>query len=82
MEKKIRNYSRREFVKTNTVTSLGALMGMGLTPSVFADNVRSSSTPALMGGQPIRTKKWPGWPMWIPETDEQRLLEVMRSGVW
>jgi len=82
MEKKIRNYSRREFVKTNTVTSLGALMGMGLTPSVFADNVRASSTPALMGGQPIRTKKWPGWPMWIPETDEQRLLEVMRSGVW
>jgi dTDP-4-amino-4,6-dideoxygalactose transaminase len=82
MEKKIRNYSRREFVKTNTVSGLGAFLGMGLTPSVFADNVRSSSTPALLGGQPVRTKKWPGWPMWIPETDEQQLLDVMRSGVW
>lgn len=38
--------------------------------------------PALLGGKPIRSKEWPAWPVWKPETDEKRLLEVIRSGVW
>lgn len=30
----------------------------------------------------MRTKPWPEWPVWNPETDEKRVLEVLRSGVW
>ena len=75
-------YSRRDFVKRNSIAGLGTYFALGLTPSVFADNVRAAETPAILGGQKLRTKGWPGWPMWIPETDEKRLLEVMRSGVW
>jgi perosamine synthetase len=77
-----KNYSRREFVRQNSLSGLGAFLGMGVTPSVFADNVRSAETPALMGGQKIRTKGWPGWPRWVPETDEKQVIEVLRSGVW
>jgi dTDP-4-amino-4,6-dideoxygalactose transaminase len=44
--------------------------------------VRAIDQPAILGGQAIRTKTWPGWPMWNPETDEELILKVMRSGVW
>jgi dTDP-4-amino-4,6-dideoxygalactose transaminase len=77
-----KEFSRREFVKKNSLAGMGACVGLGLTPSVFADNVRTAETPAILGGQKIRTKGWPGWPMWIPETDEKQLLDVIRSGVW
>ena len=80
MQKK--KYSRRDFVRQNSIAGIGTYFTLGLTPSVFADNVRAAETPAILGGQQIRTKGWPKWPMWIPETDEKRLLEVMRSGVW
>lgn len=41
------------------------------------------STPAILGGDPVITSPgWPSWPIWNPETDEKRLLKVMRSGVW
>jgi len=36
---------------------------------------------AINGGQPLREKAFPAWPVW-DETDEQALLGVLRSGVW
>jgi dTDP-4-amino-4,6-dideoxygalactose transaminase len=82
MEKSKKNYSRREFVRKNSVTGLGAFLGMGLGPSVFAENVRAADKPAILGGQQIRTKGWSRWPIWIPDSDEKQLMEVIRSGVW
>ncbi len=67
-------YTRRDFVKTNAIIGTGAMMGFNfVSPEV---------KPALMGGQPVRTSSWPSWPRWNPETDEPRVLEVLRSGVW
>jgi perosamine synthetase len=82
MELSKRNYSRREFVKKNSITGLGAVLGMGLTPTVFTDNLKFADTPAILGGQKVRTKGWSKWPIWIPETDESQVIEVLRSGVW
>ncbi len=89
-----KNVTRREFIKQNSLTSLGAV----LAPSLLANGIEgqaaarmaspvptpnaSSSVPAWLGGQPVRTKAWPTWPIWNPETDEKQLLDVMRSGVW
>lgn len=91
-----KNVSRREFIKRNSLTGLGAV----LTPSLLANGIEkqavsapiaastgptvfaSSGRPALLGGSPLRTKEWPAWPIWKPETDEKQLLEVIRSGVW
>ena len=38
--------------------------------------------PAILGGEKTIKGEWPKWPIWNPATDEKRLLEVMRSGVW
>jgi dTDP-4-amino-4,6-dideoxygalactose transaminase len=39
------------------------------------------STLAIKGGAPLRTKPFTQWPIW-DETDEKKLLAVLRSGVW
>ena len=37
--------------------------------------------PALLGGTPVRTKKWPTWPV-ANEVEEQEILGALRSGRW
>ncbi|MCX6593034.1 MAG: DegT/DnrJ/EryC1/StrS family aminotransferase [Acidobacteria bacterium] len=37
--------------------------------------------PALLGGTPVRTKKWPTWPV-TNEVEEQEILGALRSGRW
>ncbi|MCE5345153.1 MAG: DegT/DnrJ/EryC1/StrS family aminotransferase [Bacteroidales bacterium] len=76
-----RNYSRREFVKQNSM-ALGAAVALGMTPTFMANCATDTGTPAILGGQKLRTKEWPGWPMWNPATDEEQVLKVLRSGVW
>lgn len=73
------NYSRREFVKQNSLVGLGAV-ALSVAPTLLVNC--SGETPAIMGGRPVRTKNWPGWPVWDPETDEKQFLDVLRSGVW
>ncbi len=77
-----KSYSRREFVIHNSMTGLGAVLAMGATPTVYAATSKDAGILAMLGGQPVRTKPWPKWPMWNPETDEERVLKVLRSGVW
>ena len=36
---------------------------------------------AIDGGQPIRTKPWPKWPV-FDDSDVARMAEVLKSGVW
>ena len=84
--------SRREFLRRNSLTGLGAVLGPALIAESSPSTVTSpasktitqySAQPlALLGGQPLRTTPWPTWPIWNPESDEKRLLEVIRSGVW
>jgi perosamine synthetase len=73
------SFSRREFVKQNSLVGLGAV-ALSVTPSFFINC--SGDTPAIMGGHPVHNRNWPGWPVWNPETDEKRFLEVLRSGIW
>jgi len=75
--------TRREFIKKNSLVGAGAVLGMGSAQTILASYVSEKSTPAIFGGKPVITSHgWPEWPIWKPETDEKRLLEVMRSGVW
>jgi len=69
--------SRRQFLKK---AAKGAV-AVAIAPAALNTQVRT--VPALLGGDPVITSHdWPSWPIWKPETDEKRLLEVMRSGVW
>ena len=42
----------------------------------------ATDKPAILGGTPAHAGKWPKWPQWNPETDEERVIRVLRSGVW
>lgn len=37
--------------------------------------------PALLGGKPVRTQRFPSWPV-FDQKEEQALVEVVRSGHW
>lgn len=77
-----KEYSRRKFLKNSTLTGLGVGLTTAVTPNLFAGYAKDAGTAAILGGQPVRTKGWPDWPMWDPETDEKRVIEVLRSGIW
>lgn len=36
---------------------------------------------ALLGGEPVRKKPFPGWPVW-DQKERKALLEVLESGIW
>lgn len=80
------NHSRRKFLKQNALAGLGAALAPALIPKANAAPTvipSVSDAPAMLGGPAAwGPERWPKWPTWNPETDEKRLLEVMRSGVW
>lgn len=76
------NFSRREFIKKNSLTGLGAMMALSATPSIFTGFTQDAGVPAVLGGTPVRTKPWPKWPVWDVDTDEKQVVEVLRKGVW
>jgi dTDP-4-amino-4,6-dideoxygalactose transaminase len=75
-------FSRREFIKKNSLAGLGLLFAYSARSSPFLLNTRNADVPALLGGASVHTGGWPVWPAWNPSTDEKRLLETIRSGVW
>lgn len=77
-----KNYSRREFIKKNSLAGAGAVFTAGVAPALLTGYSRNADDPAILGGQAVRTDSWPDWPQWNPETDEERLIKVIRSGVW
>ena len=77
---KRRDWTRRQFVRGTTAGLAGASLFGGVP--LPSRGKSDPSKPAILGGDPVRTKPWPKWPEWIPKTDEPRVLEVLRSGVW
>jgi perosamine synthetase len=78
-----KEFSRRDFLKKNSLAAAGLSFGLGTSTSpLFAAGLHRADTPAILGGQPLRTKPWQKWPIWNSQTDEKRVLEVLRSGVW
>lgn len=73
---------RREFIKNGTLASAGAILATSMTPSLMAANAKGTGTAALLGGEPVRTKGWPSWPLWVADTDDKRVMDDIRSGVW
>jgi dTDP-4-amino-4,6-dideoxygalactose transaminase len=59
---------------------LAAAPAAGLaTASVKA--TAPAGKPALLGGQPVRTRQFPAWPV-FDQKEEQGLVEALRSGRW
>ncbi len=75
--KKLSN--RREFIRDAAAGSVAVtwLASHG-APMVFA---AEAAKPALLGGAPVHSGGWPGWPIWR-ESWEPAVVEVLRSGRW
>jgi dTDP-4-amino-4,6-dideoxygalactose transaminase len=55
---------------------------LGLSRLTFGRNVSARGAElAILGGDPIRTRRWHPWPVWNPNA-ELGVLEVLRSGRW
>lgn len=85
--KKMNKNSRRKFIVQNLLTGAGAMLGADRVSAFFNNNkLKEINTPAILGGRPVMGSapkpKWVRWPVWDPKTDESRVLEVLRSGVW
>lgn len=76
------NITRRDFVIQNSRAGLGAAVALSVAPAILANCSSDTGVPAVLGGQKIRTKGWPGWPIWDVATDEEPVVKVLRSGVW
>jgi dTDP-4-amino-4,6-dideoxygalactose transaminase len=71
---------RRSFLAAISAGSLCAAAGHG-TSSLASVFSKSASKLAVLGGQPVRDKPYPGWPAW-DDMDEQAVLPVLQSGRW
>jgi len=72
--------NRREFVAATSIGSLATVAAQAVPARAGVS--RSAGKLAARGGTPVRTKGFPGWPIWDKEHDEERVLSVLRSGVW
>lgn len=72
--------SRRKFLAAASAGTFAAVAS-GVIPA--CGNVsKNASTPAILGGQPVRSNPLPGeWPIW-DETEENAILSALRSGKW
>jgi dTDP-4-amino-4,6-dideoxygalactose transaminase len=77
---KMKDFTRRDFVKTNTIAGIGAVVA-GLSPTAVANCSADTGVPAILGGEKVHTAGWPAWPQWKPAYNES-LIKVMQSGVW
>jgi dTDP-4-amino-4,6-dideoxygalactose transaminase len=66
-------------LKTTRRTLLGAASALvlGAGPSRGS----AEQTPAVLGGKPVRSARFPSWPI-IGENDKSAWLDVLRSGIW
>jgi perosamine synthetase len=71
--------TRRQFIGT---ASVGTLAATGPVSARASGRLAvSAGELALRGGQPIRTKPWPKWPIWDLSAEEH-VLSILRSGNW
>jgi len=78
------NFSRRHFLETTSLA--GAGLSLTLADAVRAADVGGTPTgaaakPAVLGGKPVCSGHFPGWPV-FDQTEEKALLETLHSGQW
>ncbi len=80
---KRQHISRRQFMSAASAGTLAAVAGVaGFQPAKgAAQMVATRGKLAMQGGQPVRTKPWPSWPIWDPSAEEP-VLSILRSGNW
>jgi len=73
-----RNLTRRAFLVASTGTI--AAVASSRTP-LYANSGKKPGKLAMLGGKPVRAKKWPAWPQW-DRSAEEHVISILRSGNW
>jgi cbb3-type cytochrome oxidase cytochrome c subunit len=79
MTQKNSNFSRRNFIKTTSAVAVA-----GSVMPAYAFNTKSSTQTgklAALGGEPVRSKKFPGWP-YRDNLVMDQIKETTESGIW
>ena len=71
--------TRRQFLATASAGTIAAVTS-GTIPA-YGNVSRKAGKLAIHGGQPVRTKPWPSWPVW-DKSAEESVLSILRSGIW
>ncbi|MHC4110549.1 MAG: DegT/DnrJ/EryC1/StrS family aminotransferase [Planctomycetota bacterium] len=74
-----KDLNRREFLNAASAASLAAAAS-GAIPA-YGNVSKKAGKPAILGGKPVRTKSFPGWPVW-DKSAEEPVLSILRSGKW
>jgi dTDP-4-amino-4,6-dideoxygalactose transaminase len=69
------NVTRRQFITAASAGTIAAVASRTIPVYGKANKL------AVRGGQPVRTKPWPSWPVW-DKSAEKSILSVLRSGNW
>ncbi len=73
------NLTRREFLATASAGTIAAVASGGIP--AYGNISKKAGKLAILGGRPVRTKPFPGWPIW-DKTAEKSVLSILRSGNW
>jgi dTDP-4-amino-4,6-dideoxygalactose transaminase len=71
--------NRRGFIGASSL-AVSSAVGLAVSQSHGA-TYATGGKPALLGGAPVKTDAFPGWPVW-DGTDDIAVTEVLRSGHW
>jgi dTDP-4-amino-4,6-dideoxygalactose transaminase len=74
-----KNLTRREFLAVASTGTIAAV-ATGAVPA-YGNVAKKADKPAILGGQALRTKPFPGWPVW-DKSAEESVLAILRSGNW
>jgi dTDP-4-amino-4,6-dideoxygalactose transaminase len=76
-----KSIDRRGFLQTASATAAGVSLAASSLPA--AENARTADREplAVLGGKPIRTEKFPSWPV-IAQNDKDAWRKVLESGQW
>ena len=62
--------TRRQFVAATSLGSLAAAASQA--GPAYANLGQGAGKLAVLGGKPVRTKRFSGWPIWDKENDEEQ----------
>jgi perosamine synthetase len=77
------NYSRRKFIATASIGSMGAVAAGSISPFKSITFINSGAEKlAILGGTPVAPNKvWPDWP-YVDHEMVNRIIKTVRSGIW
>ena len=82
MKKSLLTLTRRSFIKKSSAGLAGAALAGAGTSSLRANFISKTKKLALLGGTPVRAKKFPStWPI-FDENEEKALLKALRNRNW